>query len=104
MQLRTTPPHPDNAGEGCHVGNLLDGRQEAAGGATIAVGPQLVVQDAAQCAVHIKDAGNPHVGHEPRLDAVMVGAELGDEGRLLVVGRGGRAVGVTDDAVIIAMS
>ena len=61
--------HPHNAWQCRHIGNLLDGGQEAALAAALRGCVQLVEYQRLEAVVDVKLAGHPHAGHHALLDA-----------------------------------
>src|SRR6476659_3814001 len=61
--------HPHDAWQRCHIGDLLDGREETTLGTALCGGVQLVEDERLEAVIDVELARHPHAGHHALLDA-----------------------------------
>ena len=81
--LSAVLPHLDNARQSSNIGNLLDGRQEAADVPTCAEGLELLKDEAPEMLIHIEVPRDPHVLHKALFELPLGWADLLNMRRLL---------------------
>ena len=75
--------HLHNAGKSGNIGQLLHRRQEATMPSAVAVGFQLIEDEAFQVAVDVAPSGHPHVGHKARRYLILHRSNAANEFELL---------------------
>ena len=76
-------PHLNNAWKSGNIGELLHCWQEATMSSAVAVGFQLIKDEAFQVAVDVAPSRHPHVGHKARRYLILHRSNAADKFELL---------------------